>query len=153
MGVEMESRFLRLERPELISLDEAARIHALALCILQEIGLEVLALSFQRSYLIAGLVAVPLVLAARWITVLLQVGGFSLVREFSDKTVRILTWGGLRGGISVALALSLPSGPERDAVVTITYVVVVFSILVQGLTISRVVGGSEGSATATTSPT
>ncbi len=117
------------------------------------IGLEVLALSFQRSYLIAGLVAVPLVLAARWITVLLQVGGFSLVREFSDKTVRILTWGGLRGGISVALALSLPSGPERDAVVTITYVVVVFSILVQGLTISRVVGGSEGSSTATTSPT
>ncbi|MCP9452357.1 MAG: sodium:proton antiporter [Nitrospira sp.] len=117
------------------------------------IGLEVLALSFQRSYLIAGLIAVPLVLAARWITVLLQVGGFSLVREFSDKTVRILTWGGLRGGISVALALSLPSGPERDAVVTITYVVVVFSILVQGLTISRVVGGSEGSSTATTSPT
>lgn len=117
------------------------------------IGLEVLALSFQRSYLIAGLVAVPLVLAARWITVLLQVGGVSLVREFSDKTVRILTWGGLRGGISVALALSLPSGPERDAVVTITYVVVVFSILVQGLTVSRVVGGSEGSSTATTSPT
>lgn len=117
------------------------------------IGLEVLALSFQRSYLIAGLVAVPLVLAAHWITVLLQVGGFSLVREFSDKTVRILTWGGLRGGISVALALSLPSGPERDAVVTITYVVVVFSILVQGLTISRVVGGSEGSSTGTTSPT
>lgn len=75
------------------------------------------------------------------------------MREFSDKTVRILTWGGLRGGISVALALSLPSSPERDAVVTITYVVVVFSILVQGLTVSRVVGGSEGSSTATTSPT
>ncbi|MCP9468940.1 MAG: sodium:proton antiporter [Nitrospira sp.] len=108
------------------------------------IGLEVLALSFHPPYLIAGLVAVPLVLAARWATVLIQVGGFSLVREFSDKTVKILTWGGLRGGISVALALSLPSGPERDAVVTITYVVVVFSILVQGLTISRVVGGPKG---------
>ncbi|MCP9473324.1 MAG: hypothetical protein NNA30_11380 [Nitrospira sp.] len=72
------------------------------------------------------------------------------MRELSDKTVRILTWGGLRGGISVAL---LTSGPERDAVVTITYVVVVFSILVQGLTVSRVVGGAESSSFVTTSPT
>lgn len=87
-----------------------------------------------------------LVLVARWITVMAQVGGFSLVREFGEKTIRILTWGGLRGGISVALALSLPPGPSRDALVTITYVVVVFSILVQGLTISRVVGGAEGAS-------
>ncbi len=106
------------------------------------IGLEVLALSFQRSYLIAGLVAIPLVLAARWISVVLQVKGFSLVREFSERTITILTWGGLRGGISVALALSLPTGPSRDAVVTITYAVVVFSILVQGLTINRVLGAT-----------
>lgn len=104
------------------------------------IGLEVLVLSFQQPYLIAGLVAIPLVLAARWITVVLQVAGFSLVREFGEKTVRILTWGGLRGGISVALALSLPPGSSRDALVTITYAVVVFSILVQGLTINRVLG-------------
>ncbi len=104
------------------------------------IGLEVLVLSFQRSYLVAGLVAIPLVLAARWLSVVLQVKGFSLVRVFSERTVTILTWGGLRGGISVALALSLPPGPPRDAVVMITYVVVVFSILVQGLTIGRVVG-------------
>lgn len=104
------------------------------------IGLEVLVLSFQQPYLIAGLVAIPLVLAARWITVLLQVKGLSVVREFNEKTIRILTWGGLRGGISVALALSLPPGSSRDALVTITYTVVVFSILVQGLTINRVVG-------------
>jgi CPA1 family monovalent cation:H+ antiporter len=52
---------------------------------------------------------------------------------------QVLTWGGLRGGISVALALSLPPGPERDALVTITYIVVVFSVLVQGLTVERVV--------------
>ncbi len=102
------------------------------------IGLEVLVLSFQRAYLVAGLVAIPLVLAARWLSVVLQVKAFSFVREFSDRTITILTWGGLRGGISVALALSLPVGPMRDAVVTITYVVVVFSILVQGLTINRV---------------
>lgn len=104
------------------------------------IGLEVLVLNFRTSYLLAGLAAIPLVLAARWISVLLQVKGFSLVREFSARTITILTWGGLRGGISVALALSLPSGTERDAVIVITYAVVVFSILVQGLTISRVVG-------------
>ncbi|TKB70302.1 MAG: sodium:proton antiporter [Nitrospira sp.] len=104
------------------------------------IGLEVLVLSFQQPYLIAGLVAIPLVLAARWITVVLQVKGLSVVHEFNEKTIRILTWGGLRGGISVALALSLPPGSSRDALVTITYAVVVFSILVQGLTINRVLG-------------
>ena len=104
------------------------------------IGLEVLVLSFQQPYLIAGLVAIPLVLAARWITVVLQVKGLSVVHEFNEKTIRILTWGGLRGGISVALALSLPPGSSRDALITITYAVVVFSILVQGLTINRVLG-------------
>lgn len=110
------------------------------------IGLEVLVLSFQRPYLMAGLAAIPLVLAARWLSVVLQIKTFSLVREFSDRTITILTWGGLRGGISVALALSLPYGSTRDAVVTITYAVVVFSILVQGLTINRVLamGGARG---------
>jgi CPA1 family monovalent cation:H+ antiporter len=108
------------------------------------IGLEVLVLSFRAPYLVAGLVAIPLVLAARWLSVSLQVGLFSRVREFSARATTILTWGGLRGGISVALALSLPAGPTRDAVVTITYAVVVFSILVQGLTINKVLamGGS-----------
>lgn len=104
------------------------------------IGLEVLALSFQRPYLMAGLVAIPLVLAARWISVFVQVKAFSFVRDFTERTIMILTWGGLRGGISVALALSLPGGPTRDALVTITYAVVVFSILAQGLTINRLLG-------------
>jgi CPA1 family monovalent cation:H+ antiporter len=89
-----------------------------------------------------GLVAIPLVLAARWVSVLIQVKGFSLVREFSKRTVTILIWGGVRGGISVALALSLPAGSERDAIVTMTYTVVMFSILVQGLTIGKVLGRS-----------
>lgn len=102
------------------------------------IGLEVLVLSFQRPYLLAGLAAIPLVLAARWFSVLVQVKAFSFAREFSERTITILTWGGLRGGISVALALSLPVGQERDALITITYAVVVFSILVQGLTMNRV---------------
>ncbi len=103
------------------------------------IGLEVLVVSFQSAYLKAGLVAIPLVLFARFITVWLQVKVFSLVREFTQRAVAILTWGGLRGGISVALALSLPAGPARDAVLLITYTVVVFSILVQGLTIKRLI--------------
>ncbi len=103
------------------------------------IGLEVLVLSYQSAYLKAGLVAIPLVLFARFITVWLQVKVFSLVREFTQRAVAILTWGGLRGGISVALALSLPAGPARDAILLITYTVVVFSILVQGLTIKRLI--------------
>ena len=105
------------------------------------IGLEVLVLSFKQPYLLAGLVAIPLVLMVRWLSVVLQIRLFSLVREFTARTVTILTWGGLRGGISVALALSLPPSSSRDALVTITYAVVVFSILVQGLTINRLLGG------------
>ena len=54
-----------------------------------------------------------------------------------------MTWGGLRGGISVALALSIPSGPEREALLTVTYIIVVFSILVQGLTIERLVASKK----------
>jgi CPA1 family monovalent cation:H+ antiporter len=56
-------------------------------------------------------------------------------RNFSPHVIKILTWGGLRGGISVALALSLPPGRERQLIVAVTYIVVVFSIIVQGLTI------------------
>lgn len=104
------------------------------------IGLEVLVLSFKQPYLLAGLVAIPMVLAARWLSVVLQIRLFSFIREFTARTVTILTWGGLRGGVSVALALSLPPSSSRDALVTITYAVVVFSILVQGLTINRVLG-------------
>ena len=107
------------------------------------IGLEVLVLSFKQPYLLAGLVAIPMVLAARWLSVVLQIRLFSFVREFTARTVTILTWGGLRGGISVALALSLPPSHSRDALVTITYAVVVFSILVQGLTINRLLGARQ----------
>ncbi len=101
------------------------------------IGLEILVLQFNVSYLLAGLAAIPIVLAARWVSVGIPISLLRLRREFSPNVVKIMTWGGLRGGISVALALSLPTGPERAVILAITYTVVVFSILVQGLTISR----------------
>lgn len=99
------------------------------------IGIEILILEFAGVYLIAGLLAIPLVLGSRFISVALPVNGLRLFRGFSPHAVKILTWSGLRGGISVALALSLPPGPYRDLLVTATYLVVVFAIVVQGLTV------------------
>lgn len=103
------------------------------------IGLEVLALTFKTGYLQAGLFAIPLVLLARFISVSLPVQVFRLFQEFTDRATLILTWGGLRGGISVAMALSLPASPYRDVLITMTYIIVVFSILVQGLTIDKLI--------------
>lgn len=103
------------------------------------IGLEVLVLNLSMNYVVAGVFIIPIVLVARFVSVGLPVTILRMRREFSPNAVRIMTWGGLRGGISIALALSLPGGLERDTVLTVTYIVVVFSILVQGLTISRMV--------------
>ncbi len=113
------------------------------------IGLEILILSLQGHYLLAGLLAIPIVLLARFLSVGLPVKLFSLRQEFAPRATLIMTWGGLRGGISVALALSLPPGELRDAIVTVTYVVVVFSILVQGLTIGKLVQSASASESAT----
>ncbi len=103
------------------------------------IGFEVLAIWLEPRYLAVGLAAVPLVLLARLLSVSLPMLVLRQVRTFSPHAAKLLTWGGLRGGISVALALSLPPGPERQLLLTVTYTVVLFSILIQGLTIERVV--------------
>jgi CPA1 family monovalent cation:H+ antiporter len=101
------------------------------------IGLEVLVLRATGTSLVAGAIAIGIVLLARFIAVGVPVTLQRPFREFSPHAIKVLTWGGLRGGISVALALTLPTGPERDAILTMTYVVVGFSILVQGLTLKR----------------
>ena len=113
------------------------------------IGLEVLLLAFTGPIMIAGAIAIPLVLASRWLCVLIPVFVLKARRTFSPGAVRVLTWGGLRGGISVALALSIPAGQERDIILPVTYAVVVFSILVQGVTIGplvRAVAKESGTA-------
>ena len=103
------------------------------------IGLEVMVLSFSKAYLLAGVLLIPIVLFSRFISVGIPVAMLRPFRSFSPHVVKILTWGGLRGGISVALALSLPAGIHRDAILLITYSIVVFSIVVQGLTIGKLI--------------
>lgn len=109
------------------------------------IGLEVMVLTFSKHYLLAALLMIPLVLVARFLSVVLPVGLLSLRRTFTPHAVKILTWGGLRGGISVALALSIPRTlhgeliPEREVILVITYAIVVFSIVIQGLSISSLI--------------
>lgn len=102
------------------------------------IGLELIVVALRPAYFVAGLIAIVVALVGRIISVGLPIGVMRLRQPFMRGTIRILTWGGLRGGISIALALSLPPSPDRDAIIAATYVVVVFSILVQGLTFGRV---------------
>jgi CPA1 family monovalent cation:H+ antiporter len=108
------------------------------------IGLELIIIPFTTNLLVAGVLAVPVVLLARFISVGGMVRLMAIRRTFTRGSIPILTWSGLRGGISVALALSLPAGPYRNTLLTITYFVVIFSILVQGLTVARVVRRSLG---------
>ncbi len=110
------------------------------------IGLELLVLTFTPQYVLAGILVIPVVLMARLLSVSISVGLLRRFRIFSPHVVRILTWGGLRGGISVALALALPRGPERELLVAVTYAVVMFSILVQGLSIGAVIRRSSATA-------
>ncbi len=103
------------------------------------LGLELLVVEMRGVDVLAGLILIPVVLSARFISIGIPVTIIRRWRPLSPHVVKLLTWAGLRGGISVALALSLPAGPERNVLLTVTYVIVVFSIVVQGLTTGRVV--------------
>ncbi len=103
------------------------------------IGMEVLVVILKWEYILAGIIAIPVALFSRFISIGIPVSIFKRYRFFPENAVRIMTWGGLRGGISVALALSLPESPERDLILTMTFVVVIFSVVIQGLTIKYLI--------------
>ena len=103
------------------------------------IGMEVVLVRFPDGIAIAATGAIAVTLLARACTIGVPVGLFAKTARLPAGAGTVLTWGGLRGGISVALALSLPAGPQRELLLALTYCVVVFSILVQGLTIGKVV--------------
>jgi CPA1 family monovalent cation:H+ antiporter len=103
------------------------------------IGLELLVLPLERRWIVAGVLAIPLVLLARWLCISGIIGSLRMVRPQSKGAITVLTWGGLRGAISVAMALAVPANDSRSLLLTLTYCVVVFSILVQGLSIGWVI--------------
>lgn len=103
------------------------------------IGLELLIITINTEYLMLGLIAIPVGLLARFIALAGPIAIYEKRLDFIPKTNLMMTWGGIRGGISIALALSLKPYMERDLFLTVTYCIVVFSIVVQGLTIGPLV--------------
>lgn len=99
------------------------------------IGLELLLVTFRWEYALVGLVTTIIVLVVHYISLAVPSYTLRLTRTFTPGTLPIMTWGGLRGGISIALALSLTPDMHRDLIVAITYAVVLVSLVVQGLTI------------------
>jgi len=103
------------------------------------IGLEVIILTIPNGVVWLMVTAIPIVILARFVAVAIPITLFGIRQDFTQGAIPVLTWGGLRGGISVALALSLPAVAEKESILVITYAVVVFSIIVQGLTFKHVV--------------
>jgi len=103
------------------------------------IGLEILIISFTPQHLLLSILIIPILLVSRFISIGIPISLLRFFRTFSPGAMWIMTWGGLRGGISVAMALSIPASPERQLILTFTYAIVIFSILVQGTTIEKLV--------------
>jgi CPA1 family monovalent cation:H+ antiporter len=103
------------------------------------IGMEILVLDLEPIFILAGVLMIPIALLCRHISLLLPVKLFERRLDFIPKTHLIMTWGGLRGGISIALALGLTAEMHRDIFLVITYIVVIFSIIVQGLSVGTLI--------------
>ena len=103
------------------------------------IGMEMLVLVYDTNYILAGVLCIPIVLLCRYLSLLVPVKLYEKKLEFVPRTNLIMTWGGLRGGISIALAFTLTADMHRDMFLILTYIVVAFSILIQGLTIEKLV--------------
>ncbi|MET0244686.1 MAG: sodium:proton antiporter [Flavitalea sp.] len=101
------------------------------------IGFELLIIKNVTDYWLIGTVSILVVLLARFISIYIPVLIIPFKNKFSPGTIKILVWGGLRGGVSIALALSMDEGPYKSILVSVTYFVVVFSIIVQGLTVGK----------------
>lgn len=101
------------------------------------IGLEMLVIPWRLDYFAAGFFAVNIVLFGRWVSVYIPIKLMSVKQSFSPNTIPILTWGALRGGLSIALSLSLIDFHGKDVIITMTYIVVVCSVLYQGLTVPQ----------------
>ncbi|MDA8874920.1 sodium:proton antiporter, partial [Winogradskyella sp.] len=105
------------------------------------IGMEMLVLPLDMGYVYAGLLAIPILLMCRYMSLFLPIKFFAKRLDFVPKTTLIMTWGGLRGGISIALALSLTADMSKDLFLVITYIVVIVSIVGQGLTVGPIIKG------------
>lgn len=103
------------------------------------IGMELLVLTFEKEYFLAGILAIPTILFARYLSLLLPIKFYKKKLDFVKNTNTLMTWGGLRGGISIALALSLTDAMHKDLFLVMTYTVVVFSIIGQGLTVGKLI--------------
>jgi CPA1 family monovalent cation:H+ antiporter len=103
------------------------------------IGMEMLVLTLEANYIYAGLLAIPIILLCRYISLWPPITIFAKKLDFVPRTNVIMTWGGLRGGISIALALSLTADMQRELFLVMTYIVVVASILGQGLTVEPII--------------
>jgi CPA1 family monovalent cation:H+ antiporter len=103
------------------------------------LGMELLVLPLEKQFLLAGLLGIAITMASRWLSVATSLAITRIWRPGERGRITVLTWGGLRGGLSVAMALALPAGTIRNLILTVTYCIVVFAVFVQGLTASRVI--------------
>jgi len=103
------------------------------------IGLELVTISFHFQYTIVGLIMAGSLIVIRYLSLWIPSVLFRFRKGLEKNTLEIMSWGGLRGGISIALALSIPAGEFKNIIVLLTYTIVLFSVIVQGMTMGKVV--------------